>query len=121
LALLGILPLAVTSDATGPCFISDYGALPDVGASERPSSIEEGAYRSGSYAGVCPPSREAISTGDTRRSTVVIIAQIEAGMDGSQRSGVEVAFCAPEKLETLTQPQTLLATAWPDRWNPYSF
>jgi hypothetical protein len=26
----------------------------------------------------------------------------EAGVDGSQRSGNEVAFCAPERLETLT-------------------
>jgi hypothetical protein len=52
--------------------------------------------------GVCPPSGEAISTGATKRSKVVIMAQIEAGMDGSQRSGVEVAFCASEKAETLT-------------------
>jgi hypothetical protein len=43
-----------------------------------------------------------ISTGVMKSSKVVTMAQIEAGMDGSQRSGIEVAFCAPSRLETLT-------------------
>ena len=36
-------------------------------------------------------------------SKVVTMAQIEAGVNGSQRTGIEVTFWAPEKLETLTQ------------------
>ena len=35
------------------------------------------------------------------------MAQIEAGMDGSQRLGVGVAFCALEELETLPYLQTI--------------
>ena len=38
----------------------------------------------------------------TKRSKVVIIAQIKAGVDESQKTSVEVAFWAPKKLETLT-------------------
>jgi len=32
----------------------------------------------------------------------VIMAQIEAGVDGSRRTSYEVTFWAPKKLETLT-------------------
>jgi len=46
---------------------------------------------------------------------VVIMAQIEAGVDGSQSTSYEVAFWAPEKLETLTKrrwPPLILATGF---------
>jgi hypothetical protein len=32
----------------------------------------------------------------------VIMAQIEAGVDGSPRTGIEVAFWAPKRIEALT-------------------
>ena len=43
-----------------------------------------------------------------KRSKVVTMAQIEAGVDGSQRSGIEVAFWAPKRLNSHVTPDDIL-------------